>query len=480
MSEQRTTIVPLAPARLGWADLGGFLVGRRTAILRVVNCPQGLLFGGLLVATVALAREYDSISLWHQPLSLAAPFVASVILAAVIYLGLRFWMGVSGWKMASSAAGQPFRQFLTGYWWTAPLAWLYAVPIEVMTDELLAVRFNLAALTIVSLWRVLLFSRVVSVIHGIPYWISLVWILLPCMALAFFGLIQRLFNLVTVMGGIQLTPSEEIISNYISAVIYILTIGAIPVLILAVVGSVYCVKALNKTPTSDPAADLPAVAGWEPALLAAPLAVTLLLCGGMWHFQPQRQRAYRVDRWLASGDVQRAVNYMQAGTAADFPTAWTPPPHRPFYQEGPTLAALVPALEQADPAAWVGQRLLHNASDRLGRECRWAVSGRYSWETPQAADLEPIERCLDLARLIERRLPAGRERDRIGLVVQKLENQRQQAAAASEDGDAATTDAATTDAAAVADDVDGSGGDANADMPLEDADTANGDSGFSD
>lgn len=133
----------------------------------------------------------------------------------------------------------------------------------------------------------------------------------------------------------------------------------------------------------------------------------------------------------------------------------------------------------------IGQRLLHNASDRLGRECRWAVSGRYSWETPQAADLEPIERCLDLARLIERRLPAGRERDRIGLVVQKLENQRQQAAAASEDGDAATTDAATTDAAttdaaAVADDVDGAGGDASADMPLEDADTANGDSGFSD
>lgn len=123
----------------------------------------------------------------------------------------------------------------------------------------------------------------------------------------------------------------------------------------------------------------------------------------------------------------------------------------------------------------IGQRLLHNASDRLGRECHWAVSGRYSWETSQAADLEPIERCLDLARLIERRLPAGRERDRIGLVVQKLENQRQQAAAASEDGDAATTDAA-----AVADDVDVLGDDANADMPLEDADTANGDSGFSD
>lgn len=40
---------------------------------------------------------------------------------------------------------EAYRKFLAGYWFTAPLAWIYAIPVEAMVDEISALRFCFTA-----------------------------------------------------------------------------------------------------------------------------------------------------------------------------------------------------------------------------------------------------------------------------------------------------------------------------------------------
>src|SRR4051812_17654529 len=48
--------------------------------------------------------------------------------------------------------------FMALFWLTAPIAWLYALPVERVLDPYRAAQANIALLSIVSLWRVLLMS----------------------------------------------------------------------------------------------------------------------------------------------------------------------------------------------------------------------------------------------------------------------------------------------------------------------------------
>lgn len=105
---------------------------------------------------------------------------------------------------------QKYLTFLSGYWMTAPLAWFYAFPIETMTDELPSIYFNLTAPSVVSIWRVLLFARIVSIQFAIPYLSSLSWVLVPCMAVAFVALIFAMLPMVAVMGA---TPATDVAST---------------------------------------------------------------------------------------------------------------------------------------------------------------------------------------------------------------------------------------------------------------------------
>ena len=49
---------------------------------------------------------------------------------------------------------------------TAPLAWIYAIPVERFLGAYEATQANLWMLGIVSVWRIVLMIRVVSVLFG--------------------------------------------------------------------------------------------------------------------------------------------------------------------------------------------------------------------------------------------------------------------------------------------------------------------------
>src|SRR5262245_12129451 len=111
-----------------WPILLGFLVGRRASILAIARDPRLVCVGLLLVLSAGLAREYDGEDLttqpWHALVPVAVSLPMSLALWALLYASgrrragpaLRFW--------------RYFLAFLTLYWMTAPLAWLYGIPYE--------------------------------------------------------------------------------------------------------------------------------------------------------------------------------------------------------------------------------------------------------------------------------------------------------------------------------------------------------------
>lgn len=388
-----------------WWELFALLVGHRRSILRLTNARGGLALGALLVLTAAFAREHDAVSLRHEPKDLLAPFAASLALATFLFFLIQFARRLQGlaeqqsWNQTPLRRRTDYASFLTGYWMTAPLAWVYAIPIESMTNELNAIKFNLMLLSIVSLWRVVLFSRIVAVRFRLPFWISLVWISLPSAVVAFVGLSFASLALAEVMGGLRLTETERVVSVYQDQVLRLLFRG-IPVLFVAWVVSVVFLgrgwfwgrRREFATTTSN---HRPAIKG---TVWAVPLLALTVLGFGLYHFQPPLHRAERVDRLLIGGNVGAAIDLMEQHDPEDFPASWNPPP-RMRHSMSPSIEELVSTLRERRSAHWIKQRLLHRAPEILLRQTghygRWD-SHRLSNERShdEREDLQVIQKLL--------------------------------------------------------------------------------------
>lgn len=339
-------------------DLPGFLIGHRASVERLIHGRGALFFSAALVMTAAFAREYDAVSWWHHPGDLLAPFAASILLASILFLWM--WAALASSGMKLKTPWRHYTVFLTGYWLTAPLAWLYAVPIETMTDELSAIRFNLMALSIVSIWRVLLFSRVASIQFRVPMLAVLSWILVPCMAIAFIAVINAQLSIVSLMGGIRMTESEKLVFGFQNVVAGGIFYGFIPVVLFAIfqliavkrreLGMIAC----RRTRPMDG------------RLWAVPVIASVTLLYGAAIHQPKFLRAERVDAMLLDGDVNAAIELMTINGPHAFPIVWDPPPIAKNHDGViPKIDQIATALNGNDAPAWVADRLLHEADELL-------------------------------------------------------------------------------------------------------------------
>lgn len=365
-----TAVVKRVRGGARWWDLLGLLLGMRPSIERLIHARQGWLFAAALVATAALGREYDAVSLWHQPYDLLGSFAASTIIASVLF----HWMW-GAMKLSGLTLVHPERHaivFLTGYWLTAPLAWLYALPIEAIADEVTSLRYNLTALSIVSIWRVLLFARISSIQFRIPYIVSLSWILVPCMVIAFFGMLNSVLSMVTIMGGIRLTQTQQILVNYQSAVLIGLWWSFLPVVGLAIAATVWLAK---QGSAGRVARTRPRVSGLAWTI---PAIVTLTLTVAATRFQPALQRAHQVDQMLIAGNLDQAIALLETRGEAAFPPAWDPPPQfHESLQQLPEVGELARALAINTPPVWVNDRLMVQADEILLRQYGWSLGAEH-------------------------------------------------------------------------------------------------------
>lgn len=410
-----------------------FLFGVRTSIERVLRCPRAIWMALALVGTAALAREYDAVSLLHDPRDLLAPFAASLLIGSIVFVFVMIGLALSGRR--SQSVWRDYRLFMTGYWMTAPLAWMYAFPIEIMTDELTALKFNLAMLSIVSIWRVLLFSRVVAIQFAVPMLAVLPLVLLPCMMIAIVALFAATLSMVSIMGGIRLTQTQQTLVDFQTNVFAICFYGVIPILILTTV-------AIGKLRSRHESGEglRPLDGKIRRRAWTLPIAVVCLLLAGASGFQPRLFRANDVDALLRNEEVVKAIEKMQDNGRDAFPIVWDPPPCFPDRDsQTPTIAQLLSAIEATQCPPWIVDKLLVQVDEITLRQEGWYQGIR---EMSYLQQHFPQHTPDDAGRAIEnlrrlQRLNIGDEAtvNHRAAIIETLEKVRQQAEANAAESD---------------------------------------------
>lgn len=362
------------------ADLLGFLIGSAAAIRRLAESRATLPAGVALVLMTAVARSYDQTWIGESPaLWIFGPLLFSLVsgtwLFVVVYLGLlrRGWEPVektrSGWK--------DWPAFMGLYWMTAPSAWLYAIPVERFLDDMGSARANLVLLGGVSLWRVLLFSRVVAVIGTVRYAMALVWVLLAASIEAFVILFLTSFGEAVGrgMGGLRNSPAQDLILGVLSGVTAASFVVGLVTLVVSVLWR-------PRVPTTRLAGRRPGSVPW----------VLLLVLGAFWIVvavlvQPDLRRNAEVDRLVKEDHHREVITFLAKHTPTDFAPG-RPLPPKPYERATfRQLARLLDQLRPEDPP-WVRQHFERRADDVVESfQRRRHPTGASGPTDPESADV---------------------------------------------------------------------------------------------
>jgi hypothetical protein len=211
----------------------------------------------------------------------------------------------------------------------------------------------------VSLWRVALMIRVVSVLFRAPPWAATMVVMLFADAVAVAAVTLVPHPIMWVMGGVRLTPIEAIIAStsltvqiWGAALLPVWLIGTSTVLALSrmtwpdwrSIGAIEPSDAASNC-HSRPRVDWSAwVAAW--ALVTAGVALLPVA-------QSEQRRRTVAEQMLRSGDVDEAVRYMAQFDRDDFPPHWDPPPRLGYGTKNPPLIDVLQSLVGNDAPEWL-------------------------------------------------------------------------------------------------------------------------------
>jgi hypothetical protein len=324
----------------------GYLIGRRQAILDIAGDGRALILGFLFVLSAGLAREYDGADLVHEPWHLLIPIAASLGTSFLLFC---ITFGVFRTKqMGAPPFLTSYKMFLSLFWMTAPLAWLYGIPYERFLSPVAATTANLWTLGLVAAWRVTLMIRVVSVLMGYRIREAIFLVLVLADAEALVALWLSPIPLIDVMGGIRGSESEMMrkglalsLAFYGGCSMPIWLIGAF-------------VLGLESRPRwQGPAMPVAGSRSWSYALHALVWASLALWFVFLPFTQPEQILRRQVERKLKEGRISEALMEMSAHNSADFPPQWDPPPKPASGQSLPPLLDIMEVVLENPPAPWV-------------------------------------------------------------------------------------------------------------------------------
>jgi hypothetical protein len=341
-----------------------FLVGSRSAIERIAACRLAPWLGLIFVFSAALAREYDGQDLMHEPWHLLLPLAASLGTSFLLYLLLRTvgWFRGAGWKPFFAG----YWSFLGLYWMTAPLAWLYGIPVERFLDEYSATSANLWMLAIVATWRVLLMTRVASVLWSAPFFAVLFPVMLMADTVAI--LLARLTPLpeplfVTMSGTRYASASAAMIMGTVAQV---MVLGSCTWLVWLIGTLWVATRREGRWNWSNG----PSSAGNGIASSLWILASFSVVCWvpALYYTQPEQQLSKRVDQLLRSNQIVEAMSVMSAHSKQDFPPLWEPPPRITYGEDHPDIVDIAAMLAESETTPWVRQLFLEKFKLHLETE----------------------------------------------------------------------------------------------------------------
>ncbi|MCC6464197.1 MAG: hypothetical protein IT463_02525 [Planctomycetes bacterium] len=364
---------------MGLRQLLAFLCGSRQAVNGWARTPRALWFGFVCVMAAALCREYDQLDLVANTVILGLPLAGS--LAASFLLFVVLWVQGTQPRTARSFA-QGYREFLALFWLTAPLAFLYAIPYEMLFSAYTATVLNLLTLALVAAWRVMLMVRVAQVRFGLGpvpavtvvggYGIVVAWL-----AVAFSPV-----PVIEMMGGLAHSPERNLLNGL---AFFVLFFGFPAMVVAGLVALI--VTTVRASSRKAPAAtdDQPRLAlAWHSWLLPAAIIPPLLAAIPFLH-SPQIY-AQKADAAILAGDYDTAREILNGLPRDYFPADWQPELN---LVSGYPRAALpiLPHLKRYGHRGWAGdyydQALLVAVQrddctweDRDCIEFAWHASGR--------------------------------------------------------------------------------------------------------
>lgn len=346
-----------------------FLIGSRKAITEIVNCRGALILGAMFVLSAGFAREYDQEDLLFAPWYVLLPMVASLCTSFILY-SIVYLMA-----FRHSAEVVPFRKcfyrFLALYWMTAPLAWIYAIPVERMLPAADAVQVNLWLLGFVSVWRVILITRIASVLFGASFWNMFFPVMLFADGLAMAVLFLTPLPIFNVMGGIPLTRSESIILGT-SLIVRFFGIITLPIWFITY-GVVLTIKrrGWKQLELKDDLAACVSKPLW--GLGAAMLLVWVFI---LPKTQPPQQLRRVTENDLQYGQMEETIRAMSKHSINDYPPNWDPPPWPGYGKNSPSLMKVLNIVMNEPTAEWVKEIYLAKFERQLRNEYSvWHIVG---------------------------------------------------------------------------------------------------------
>ncbi len=344
---------------------GMYLLGKGAAIRELAENRATIWVGIILVLLTSIARNYDQTLILEKPFfwlfgALLFSLVSGTWLYLVVYTDFIRSAAADADDVKPEFWGR-WRTFMGLFWMTAPVAWLYAIPVERCFDSLTAAKANLLLLGIVSLWRVLLMTRVVQFLTRARFIAVLLWVLFAAaveiLVVFFFGgaFAQAIMR---GMGGMRNSPEEALVLSALGSVFSVAVWGS-PVLLI----TAFFVGRLQT------AEDLPAPV--RSSFNARWLIVFAVIWIGLAVLpQIELSRNVKVERLMAAGEYRAALNYMSARERKDFSPARVLVPNAyeyPIFEELPACFAVV----QANDAPWVQAHLLQRLDQMLTHSAPW-------------------------------------------------------------------------------------------------------------
>jgi hypothetical protein len=332
-----------------------YLIGNRQAILDIAANRRAIWVGLLFVFSAAFAREYDGQYLVAEPWYLLIPMGASLGASFLLFLV------VCGHLYSRSKRRPPFlkayRSFLTLFWMTAPLAWLYAIPYERFLTPTDATKANLRTLAFVAAWRVALMVRVTSVITKRSIVTSFCMVVSFVCAVAIILTLPSQLKLMAMMGGVRQIETEAITTGMVSS-FSCLAVLILPVCFFAASRFEDAENPIWQVPTDSDQIHSTSRGIWVVATLSLSIWIPLLT----WTQREQELR-YHVEKEMKNGRVDEALDLMSAHRQEEFPPQWEPQhiigkPKQTFPHLPTSILEVMEHLAARDSAPWVREAYL--------------------------------------------------------------------------------------------------------------------------
>jgi hypothetical protein len=322
-----------------------FVVGNAGAIREVARNRAALWASIVLVLLSGIARNYDQTFFLESPMWLIGPLVFSFFSGSFLYAIL-----IRGFARRHFPDEQrkekQWATFMALFWMTAPVAWLYAIPVERFLEPYRAAQVNIALLAIVSLWRVLLMSRIMSVLFEIEFVRALAWVLVAAalevyvvlfLSVFFGGSLSR--QIFRSMAGMRNSPEEDLIGSVLG---FVWSWSWVVLLVGLVIGLRYFRETIQPLPKL-----LPARVPWLQLTIVAGIWIVIAIGP-----QVEQHRFITHAALVNKAAYSEALAYLAKHKQSDFPASRRLEPNPYEFQVWHDLPPTV-ALLKPDTAPWI-------------------------------------------------------------------------------------------------------------------------------